>query len=63
MLSVTRDAMGQYIVPTDGKPLTSLGKSIFVESCRKNKSQFNMKIKSCTIYVLNFTVKWIFTNK
>lgn len=28
MLSVTRDAMGQYIVPTDGKPLTSLGKSI-----------------------------------
>lgn len=28
LLSVTRDAMGQYIVPTDGKPLTSLGKSI-----------------------------------
>lgn len=28
MLSVTHDAMGQYIVPTDGKPLTSLGKSI-----------------------------------
>lgn len=28
MLSVTRDAMGHYIVPTDGKPLTSLGKSI-----------------------------------
>ena len=23
---VTRDAMGQYLVPPDGKPLTSLGK-------------------------------------
>lgn len=63
ILLVTRDAMGQYIVPTDGKPLTSLGKSICRSSPVEKKSQFNTKIKNMHSIYLNKIVKWIFYEK